>query len=229
MTPLFEPDQAKFMEIANSDRVYPVNRIFCVGRNYEAHAREMGKNPDREPPFFFTKWADALLPSQQTVPYPIGTENYHFEIELVVAISKEGQSIPAARAKDHVFGYATGLDMTRRDLQLSAREKGRPWDTGKNFPESAPMGMLHMASDIGHLTHGRITLEVNGEVKQDADIADLIWSVDEIISHLSHLYTLRPGDLIMTGTPAGVGPVIAGDTLIGKIDGLSSVELSIGA
>ncbi|MEM8988748.1 MAG: fumarylacetoacetate hydrolase family protein, partial [Pseudomonadota bacterium] len=198
-------------------------------RNYAAHAREMGKDPDRDPPFFFTKWPETYVPSKSTVHYPPSTENYHYEIELVVAIGKGGSNIPEDKAKDHIYAYATGLDMTRRDLQLEAREKGRPWDTGKNFDQAAPIGLLHKVEEVGHVENGRIYLDVNGDIKQDADIADLIWSVDEIIEHLSRLYELRAGDLIMTGTPAGVGPVVAGDKLSGFIDGLSPVEITIGS
>ena len=228
MAIVFDPPPHTFASIAGGDDVFPVRRIFCVGRNYAAHAREMGRDPDREPPFFFTKWAEAYAPTGNTIAYPPGTENFHYEVELVVAIGEGGRRIREADARKHIFAYAVGLDMTRRDLQLAAREKGRPWDTGKNFEESAPIAPFHLASDVGHVDAGRIVLEVNGEAKQDADIRDLIWSVDEVIEHLSALYELRPGDLIMTGTPAGVGPVRPGDRLVGRIDGLTPVETTIG-
>jgi fumarylpyruvate hydrolase len=214
--------------VAGKAAAFPVQRIFCVGRNYEAHAREMGKDPSREPPFFFSKFPDAVVANNSTIAYPPGTQNYHHEIELVVAIGREGFRIPAAQAKDYIYGYATGLDMTRRDLQLEARDKGRPWDTGKNFPESAPISAIHKAADVGHLQKGAIWLKVNDEIKQQADLADLIWSVDEIVEHLSKLYRLLPGDLIMTGTPAGVGPVKPGDRLVGHIDGLEDLIITIG-
>lgn len=228
MTVIFEPPAPILAPIAGTADEFPVRRVFCVGRNYAAHAREMGRDPDREPPFFFTKWAESYVPSGSVIPYPTGTDNYHFETELVIAIGKAGAGISAANAHMHVFGYAVGLDMTRRDLQLDAREKGRPWDTGKNFEHSMPLGLIHSASDVGHLSDGRIWLEVNNEMKQDADLADLIWNVDEIIEHLSGLYELQQGDLIMTGTPAGVGPVVAGDILMAHIDGLSALEIEIG-
>lgn len=207
---------------------YPIHRIFCVGRNYAAHAREMGKDPDRDPPFFFTKWPESYVPSGATIPYPVATSNYHFEVELIVAMSGGGRDIAEADARSHVFGYGVGLDMTRRDLQLKAREQGRPWDTGKNFDESAPLGPLMPAAAVGHPDTGRIVLKVNDEVRQEADLADLIWSVDEIIAHLSGYYDLRAGDIIMTGTPAGVGAVVAGDKLVGEIDNLGEVRLAIG-
>ncbi len=228
MTIVFDTLQPTLAPIAGGDDEFPIRRIYCVGRNYAAHAREMGKDPDRDPPFFFTKWPETFVPSGQMVAYPPSTDNYHYEIELVVAIGKGGKAIREANAKDHIFAYGTGLDMTRRDLQLEAREKGRPWDTGKNFDEAAPIGLLHRAADVGHVEAGRIWLEVNGETKQDADVRDLIWSVDEIIEYLSNLYELRAGDIIMTGTPAGVGPVLPGDKLVGQIDGLSPVEVTIG-
>lgn len=206
----------------------PVSRIFCVGRNYAAHAREMGRDPDREPPFFFTKWASAVTASGVEIAYPPQTENYHYEVELCLLIGKGGSNIGVDGAKAHIFGYCTGLDMTRRDLQLAAREQGRPWDTGKNFDQSAPLGLIHKVADVGHPETGSIRLTVNGEVKQDADLAELIWPVDDVVSILSRFHELRPGDLIMTGTPAGVGPVVPGDRLVGEIEGLSPVEVTIG-
>lgn len=213
--------------VAGESAVYPVRRIFCVGRNYAAHAREMGKDPDREPPFFFTKFPDTVVPNGSTIAYPPKTANYHYELELVLAIGREGFRIPEAEAKDYIYGYAVGLDMTRRDLQLAARDKGRPWDTGKNFPESAPMTAIHPAEKVGHLREGAIQLEVDGEVKQTADLRDMIWDCDEIVEHLSYLYTLQPGDLIMTGTPAGVGPVVSGQRMLGHIDGLEDLSINV--
>ncbi|MCC5809134.1 MAG: fumarylacetoacetate hydrolase family protein, partial [Ectothiorhodospiraceae bacterium] len=207
---------------------FPVRRIFCVGRNYAAHAREMGRDPDREPPFFFTKFADSVAPNGATIAYPPETANYHYEAELVMAIGRAGFRIPAAEAKAHIHGYAVGLDMTRRDLQLAARELGRPWDTGKNFPDSAPLAALHPASEIGHPRSGAIWLEVDGERKQEADLADMLWNCDEIVEHLSYLYRLLPGDLIMTGTPAGVGPVVGGQELRVHVDGLEELRVRIG-
>lgn len=212
---------------------FPVGRVFCVGRNYEAHAREMGKNPERDPPFFFTKWAETVLDADPSdnleIRYPPETKNYHHEAELVVAIGAPGFRVTAEDALDLVWGYATGLDMTRRDLQLDAREKGRPWDTGKNVENSCPTGRLRPVSSHGHINKGPIALSVNGETRQSADIADLIWSVPEIIADLSRFYELRAGDLIYTGTPAGVSAVRPGDQITCSIDGLEPLSVSIGA
>ena len=213
--------------IAGTDDTFPVRRIICIGRNYEAHAREMGTNPDREAPFFFTKWADDLVPNGATIPYPPETANYHFEAELVIAIGKEGAKVSEAQALDLVFGYAVGLDMTRRDLQLDAREKGRPWDTGKNFGYSAPLAAIRPVAE-GHMTTAQIRLTVNGVVKQDADIADLIWNCAEQIAYISRFERLLPGDLIYTGTPAGVGAVTPGDVIDVTIEGLTSLRVTIG-
>jgi fumarylpyruvate hydrolase len=205
----------------------PVNRIFCVGRNYEAHAAEMGSVVDREEPFWFIKGAYTTTQSGATVPYPPGTKNYHHEIELVVVLHKGGFHVRAEDANGLILGYAAGLDMTRRDLQTNARAKGLPWDTSKNFEHAAVFGPIALASRIGHPTTGRITLNVNGATKQDADLADLAWKIPELIAHLSTLYHLQPGDIIMTGTPAGVGAVVAGDVLQGEIAGVGSVKLTI--
>lgn len=215
------------MAIKHQNSRYAVRRIYCVGRNYAAHAREMGKNPEREPPFFFTKPPDAVVANDNDVPYPPCTENLHHEIELVVAIGKAGQDIAEADAEEHIYGYAAGNDLTRRDLQLEARNSGRPWDTGKAFDRSAPVTAIHPVSDVGHIREGAIWLKVNGEVRQEADIRDLIWSVPEIIMHLSRLFELRPGDLIFTGTPAGVGPLQRGDRVDAHIDGLEPLQHDI--
>ncbi|MDC0948794.1 fumarylacetoacetate hydrolase family protein [Gammaproteobacteria bacterium] len=231
MTVLFAPEPATLLKTVD-DRDFPVSRVFCVGRNYEAHAREMGKDPARDPPFYFTKWPEAVRNSGPAdglvAPYPSQTANFHHEAELVVAIGKGGVNILRQNALDHVCGYAVGLDMTRRDLQLDAREKGRPWDTGKNVADSCPTGRLQLVEDSGHVVEGRIHLTVNGETRQDADIRDLIWSVPEIISDLSKLYALRPGDLIYTGTPAGVGAVSVGDEIVCTIEGLPDLKVKIG-
>jgi fumarylpyruvate hydrolase len=207
---------------------FPVRRVFCVGRNYAEHAREMGKDPERDPPFFFTKWAETVVPSGSTIAYPTETANYHYEAELVVAIGKSGRYISAENALNHVYGYATGLDMTRRDLQFQARDKGRPWDIGKNFEQASPLGLIHPASQVGHPATGAISLTVNGDTRQSADIADLIWPVPDIIRFLSTFYALEPGDIIYTGTPAGVGPVVPGDKIVVSIAGLEPTAVTIG-
>jgi fumarylpyruvate hydrolase len=213
--------------LGRSDRV-PIRRIFCVGRNYEAHAREMGVAVDREAPFYFTKAAEHYVPSGSTVPYPPGTSNYHYEMELVVVIGSSAFRVPAARAIESVFGYACGLDMTRRDLQSAAKEQRRPWDLGKDFEQSAVLSEIVPASEIGHPAAGRIELRVNGEPRQSGDISELIHKVPEVIAHLSTFYHLQPGDLIYTGTPEGVGPVTPGDALAGTIAGVGTITLTIG-
>ena len=225
---VFEPQPTATVEVAGTEDRFPVRRIFCVGRNYAAHAREMGKDPDRDPPFFFTKPADAVVDSGEVVAYPPGTDNFHFEAELVVAIGTGGRNIAEADSLSHVWGYAVGNDLTRRDLQLEAREKGRPWDWGKAFDRSAVIGPVHPVREVGHPATGAIRLTVNGDVKQDGDLAELIWSVPEIVSILSHSISLVPGDLIMTGTPAGVGALIEGDRCVVSIDGLGEIETVIG-
>ncbi|MBP2293920.1 fumarylacetoacetate hydrolase family protein [Azospirillum rugosum] len=207
---------------------FPVRRIYCVGRNYAAHAREMGADPDREPPFFFMKPADAIVPEGSTIPYPPKTANLHHEIELVAAIGKGGRDIPVESALDHVYGYAVGLDMTRRDLQNAAKKEGKPWDMGKGFDQSAPCGPIRRAADIGHPDKGAVTLSVNGAERQRGDLSDLIWSVSETISYLSGLVELQPGDLIYTGTPEGVGAVVSGDTLEGAVEGVGTITITIG-
>ncbi len=214
--------------VRGSAALYPVSRIFCVGRNYAAHAREMGFDPDREPPFYFTKPANALVLSGETVPYPNSTKNYQYEMELVIAIGRPAFRVPVEEALDAVWGYGCGFDMTRRDLQIRAREMGRPWDLGKAFEKSAVMGELVPASEIGHPSKGGIRLSVNGTVRQQSDLGALIWSVPEVVAHLSQYYHLEPGDLIYTGTPEGVGPVVSGDRLEGAIDGVGTIALTIG-
>jgi fumarylpyruvate hydrolase len=207
---------------------FPVRRIFCVGRNYEAHAREMGKDPTREAPFFFTKPADAVVEDGAVVPYPPLTSNLHHEAELVIAIGAAGFNVPEADAWNLIWGYGVGNDLTRRDLQLEARDKGRPWDWSKAFDNSAVCAPLRRSADVGRLERGFIRLSVNGELRQNADIADLIWSVPEIISILSRAVRMAPGDLVFTGTPAGVGPLIAGDVCVVEIDGLGKLTTTIG-
>ncbi|PPQ29043.1 fumarylacetoacetate hydrolase family protein [Rhodopila globiformis] len=215
------------LPVAGGRRV-PVARIFCVGRNYAAHAAEMGTEVDRETPFWFTKSPHAVIESGATVPYPPGTTDYHHEIELVAVLERGGFQVPVEQANDLIFGYAAGLDMTRRDLQLAARAKGRPWDIGKDFEDSAVIGPIVPASRIGHPVRGAIVLRVNRAVRQQADMADLAWKVPELIAHLSTLYRLQPGDVIMTGTPAGVGPVQPGDSLEGEVEGVGRVSLVVG-
>ncbi len=213
--------------VHGTDAVFPVRRVYCVGRNYAAHAREMGKDPDREPPFFFTKPADAVVPSGSQVPYPPMTRDLHHEIELVVALGQGGADIEEARALDCVFGYAVGIDLTRRDLQGQAKDMGRPWDAGKAFDASAPCTAIRPASAIGHPQRGRIWLAVNDTVRQDGDIAELIWLVPEVIGHLSALFRLEPGDLIFTGTPAGVAALVPGDRVAGGVEGVGEIEIRI--
>jgi fumarylpyruvate hydrolase len=217
------------LPIAGSDDRFPVRRIFCVGRNYAAHVVEMGFDPSREEPFFFTKPADAIVQDGATIPYPLATENYHHEIELVAAIGTGGREIVVDQANDHIFGYAVGLDMTRRDLQLAARDKGRPWDMGKAFDQSAPCGTIVPAAQSGHPTEGAVWVTVDGETRQSSDLSHLIWKVPEIVNYLSGLVELKPGDLIYTGTPDGVGPVKPGQTMNGHIDGIGDLTIKIAA
>jgi len=205
--------------IEGSELRFPVRRIFCVGRNYREHAREMGGDPARDLPFFFTKPADALVASGEAVPYPPRTTNFHHEVELVVAVGRGGRDIGASEAVAHLFGYAVGNDFTRRDLQLAARAKGQPWDSSKGFDHSAAVGAIRPA-ERGHLASGRIWLAVNDALRQNADVADMTWKVPEIIAELSGLFELAPGDLIFTGTPAGVGPLTRGDRIEAGIEGL---------
>jgi fumarylpyruvate hydrolase len=221
------------LPVAGTDDQFPVRRVYCVGRNYAAHAREMGFDPDREPPFFFCKFNDAEsivpVPAGKTIelPYPTLTENYHYEFELVVAIGKGGKNIPVERANEHIFGYGVGLDMTRRDLQIKMREQGRPWEIGKAFDYAGPIGVIHPASQTGHFTKGAISLTVDGVVKQSSDLAHLIWSIPETIANLSTLFELQPGDVIFSGTPEGVGAIKPGQTMVGKVEGLESITVKI--
>jgi len=221
------------LPVAGSEQRFPVRRVYCVGRNYAGHAREMGSDPDREPPFFFCKPGDAgavvPVPPQQTVelPYPSLTNNLHYECELVVAIGKGGSNIAVEDAASHIFGYAVGLDMTRRDLQGKMKDTGRPWEIGKAFDYSAPVGMLQRAAEAGDIGQAAITLEVDGVVKQSATIGHLIWSISETIANLSTLFTLQPGDLIFSGTPEGVGAVVRGQTMLGKVAGLPPLSVKM--
>lgn len=205
---------------------FPVRRIFCVGRNYAAHAREMG-NDDREPPFFFTKPADAIVANGAVIPYPPRTSNFHHEAELVVALGGSGANVSIAKANELVFGYAVGIDLTRRDLQSASRDKGQPWDTSKGFDRSAPIAAIRPVANGGLLENARIWLAVNGKSRQDANIAEMTWKVPEIIAELSTLFELAPGDIIFTGTPAGVGPLVRGDVVEAGIEGLDSLRISI--
>jgi len=225
---VFEPAPVPSLAIEGLALRYPVARIFCVGRNYEDHAREMGHVVDREKPFYFSKSATALRESGASLPYPPGTTNYHFEVELVVAIGAPAFKISSANALDAVYGYACGLDMTRRDLQLSERAHQRPWTLGKDVEASAPVSTIAPAARIGHPKTGRITMAQNGATKQDSDLSALVWSVPEIIAHLSGFYHLGPGDLVFTGTPAGVGPVLPGDRLECAVEGVGLLSVMIG-
>ena len=217
--------------IVGSSQVFPVRRIYCIGRNYAAHAREMGSDPTREPPFFFQKPTDAiqLVPPGQTVnhSYPPLTKNYHYEIELVAALKSGGRNIAIADALQHVFGYALGLDMTRRDLQRAMGDEKKPWEIGKSFDQSAPIGPIHRVADVGHFTGGKIQLLVNGTVKQSADLNQMIWSVAEQISKLSDAFELMAGDIIYSGTPENVGSVVRGDVMLGKLAGLPDISVKV--
>ncbi|MFS7246063.1 fumarylacetoacetate hydrolase family protein [Rahnella inusitata] len=206
---------------------FPLRRVYCVGRNYSEHAREMGHDPDREPPFFFSKPADAVVPASGSVPYPTLTEDLHYEVELVVAIAQGGKNIAVADALSHVWGYTVGVDLTRRDLQSQAKKMGRPWDFAKGFDASAPASPLLPVSQTGHPATGKIWLDVNGEQRQRGDLSDQIWQVADVISYLSQAVELQPGDLIYTGTPAGVGAVQRGDVITGGIEGLSDFSFTL--
>jgi 2-keto-4-pentenoate hydratase/2-oxohepta-3-ene-1,7-dioic acid hydratase in catechol pathway len=217
--------------IVGTDEVFQVRRIYCIGRNYAAHAREMGSDPTREPPFFFQKPSDAvqIVPPGTTVdhPYPPLTKNYHYEIELVAALHKGGRDIPVDKALDLVYGYAVGLDMTRRDLQRGMGDQKKPWEIGKSFDRSAPIGPIHRVAQVGHFKAGAITLKVNGQVKQSADLKFMIWDVAEQIAQLSQAFELRAGDIIYSGTPENVGPVVVGDVMEGSIAGLPPITVKV--
>ncbi len=221
------PPEVTAIPVRGTNLQLPVRKIYCVGRNYAAHAVEMGHDPDREAPFFFCKSSDAILHDGGDLPYPSLTNEMHFEIELVVALGRGGQNIPIARAPECVFGYAVGLDMTRRDLQAEAKKLGRPWDAAKSFAHSAPCSPIVPISNVGALVQGAIWLDVNGERRQDGDLNQMIWKVPEVISYLSELFPLSPGDLIFTGTPAGVGPTTVGDRLFGHIDGVGEIRINV--
>ncbi|CAM3455955.1 fumarylacetoacetate hydrolase [Rouxiella silvae] len=221
--------QPASLAVSGQDARFPLRRVYCVGRNYSEHAREMGHDPDREPPFFFAKPADAVIPAQGEVPYPTLTSDLHHEVELVVAIGKGGKNIAAEQALDHVWGYAVGVDLTRRDLQAVAKKMGRPWDFAKGFDASAPTIALLPVSKVGHPAQGKIWLNVNGEPRQAGDLNDQIWPVADVISSLSQAVELKAGDLIYTGTPAGVGAINPGDTVTGGIEGVGEFSFTLGA
>ncbi|WP_028217394.1 fumarylacetoacetate hydrolase family protein [Paraburkholderia oxyphila] len=231
MSFVFPPEAPVALPVIGRDEKFAVRRVYCVGRNYAAHAREMGFDPDREPPFFFCKPADAIVPvgygQTLELTYPPQTENYHYEAELVAVIGKGGSNIAVDDALEHVWGYAVGLDMTRRDLQMKMREMGRPWEIGKSFDRSAPTGPIHRADDVGHFLAGGIWLDVNGVTKQKSDVSQLIWSVAETIADLSKFFRLEPGDLIFTGTPEGVGAVQRGDTMKVGVERLGELTVAI--
>jgi fumarylpyruvate hydrolase len=222
------PPDTPALAVADSDQLFPLRRVFCVGRNYAAHAREMGADPDREPPFFFTKPADAVVPASGTVPYPPSTNDLHHEVELVVALKAGGANIAPEQALDLVWGYAVGVDLTRRDLQDVAKKASRPWDLSKGFDASGPCSPLQPLACTGHPEQGRIWLEVNGQVKQDGNLNEMIWKVEDVIAYLSRFVTLAPGDLIFTGTPSGVGALQPGDRVRGGVDGVASFEFTMG-
>jgi fumarylpyruvate hydrolase len=226
---VFQPREQPAAHIAGTNELFPIHRIYCVGRNYAAHIREMGFDPEREPPFFFQKPADAYVPSGAAIPYPPDTANLQHEVELVIAIARGGSDIPVEKALEHVWGYAVGVDLTRRDRQIEARDRGRPWEVGKAFDRAAPMGELVSTQECGHVDRGRIWLSVNGQIRQDADVRQLIWSVPEIIAALSRSWELVAGDLIFSGTPEGVGAIVAGDTIECGVEGLPTLRFNIGS
>ncbi|TQK10326.1 fumarylacetoacetate hydrolase family protein [Herbaspirillum sp. SJZ107] len=222
------PPATPALAVAGSDQTFPVRRVFCVGRNYAAHAREMGSDPSREPPFFFTKPADAVVPASGSVPYPPSTQELHHEVELVVALKGGGTDIAPQQALDLVWGYGVGLDLTRRDLQAIAKKDGRPWDMAKGFDASAPCSPLQPVSAVGHPDDAAIWLEVNGQRKQEGNLNEMIWPVADVIAYLSRFVALAPGDLIYTGTPSGVDALNPGDRVRGGVDGVATFELEIG-
>ena len=227
MSYVFPIHEIPVLSVAGTEDVFPVHRIYCVGQNYSEHMYEMGSNPQRDAPFFFSKPADAVFHQNSQISYPPVTKNLHHEIELVVAIGEKGNKISKSEALNHVFGYTVGLDLTRRDLQQEAKKKGRPWAVAKGFDHSAPCSVLHKVDEVGYLEKGSITLRVNGEIRQQGDISEMIWSVPEIISILSGFFELCPGDLIFTGTPSGVGPLKRGDKLEGAVEKLTKLEIII--
>ena len=220
------PPQAA-IAVAGSDKVFPVRRIWCVGRNYVEHIREMGQD-ERLPPFYFAKHPDTIVPDGGTVPYPQLTKDMHHEVELVVALKSGGRNIPVAKANDHIWGYGVGIDLTRRDLQIASRDLKRPWEVGKAFDHSAPCGPLKPVSETSHPAKGYIRLKCNGQIRQDGDLNQLIWNVPEIIANLSTIVSLEAGDIIMTGTPAGVAATVAGDKLECEIEGVGTLTVTIG-
>jgi fumarylpyruvate hydrolase len=224
---VFTPPPHPSVAVVGSDARFPVRRIFCVGRNYADHVREMGNDPKSEPPVFFTKPADAVCDSGAAIRYALSTQNLHHEVELVVAVGLGGTAIAAGEALAHVWGYGVGVDLTRRDRQAEAKKNGTPWDAAKAFDQSAPVGALTPAASSGHPTAGRIWLSVNGDTRQNADLTEMIWSVPEIVAAVSRLWMLQPGDLIFTGTPAGVGPLQAGDRIECGVDGLATLQFDI--
>lgn len=227
-TYIFTPPATPSIEIAGTDARFPVRRAYCVGRNYADHAREMGGDPNREPPFFFGKPADAIVPAQGTIAYPPLTSDLHHEIELVIAISKGGVNISESEALSHVWGYAVGVDLTRRDLQAEAKKQGRPWDWAKGFDQSAPVTAIRPASETGHPKSAAIWLSVNGEVRQKGDLQDMIWPIESIVAYVSRSIELQPGDVIFTGTPSGVGALQPGDKVSGGVDGIGEFEFTVG-
>jgi fumarylpyruvate hydrolase len=231
MTYAIDVEPRHAIPVAGSALLFPVRRVYCIGRNYAAHAREMGANPDREPPFFFNKAADCLLPIPAAggiLPYPSQTKSYHHEIEMVVALKSGGTDLPVEGALAHVFGYGIGLDMTRRDLQDVAKEMRRPWEVAKSADHSGPVGPIHPVEAVGHPARGTIRLDVNGQTRQSSDLSAMIWSVAEQIAILSQFYELKAGDVIFSGTPEGVGKVERGDLMLGHVDGLGELSLTVG-
>ncbi len=222
-----QPPSIPTVPVKGTQDVFPIHRVYCVGRNYAAHAIEMGHDPDREPPFFFQKNPDTIVPNGGVFPYPSCSNDVHFEIEMVVALRKGGKDIPVEQALDHVFGYAVGIDMTRRDLQEEAKKMGRPWEVGKAFECAAPCSEIIPASQIGHPDKGAVWLKVNDKMRQQGDLNQLIWKVPEIIAYLSGLFTLAPGDLIYSGTPSGVGPTVRGDVLHGGVDEVGEITITV--
>jgi fumarylpyruvate hydrolase len=221
------PPAAPSLPVAGTNKLFPVRRIWCVGRNYLEHIREMG-NDEREPPFFFAKPSDALVRDGATIPYPSLTKDFHFEVELVVALKSGGRNIPVGKALDCIYGYGVGIDLTRRDLQIASRNIKQPWEIGKFFDNSAPCGALRPTTEIGHPAKGKITLKTNGKPRQEGDLSQMIWNVPEIISKLSEMVELAAGDVIFTGTPSGVGPVVEGDKMECEVEGVGMLTISIG-